>query len=307
MVGDPGKNGGGGRRVRRRRLREQTILGWAFSSPVLLIIGVLVLYPLIRGLLMSFQSLDLSSGGDGSFVGLRNYSAVLRDPQTEAAALHTLGYVGCAVVIEIVGGLMVALALNRPFRGRGLVFAAVILPWALPRVVSGVLWSRIFNPDSGLLNSALIQLHLTHTNHAWFDNPYAAIFLISLVHVWGVLPLTTLILLAGLQGIPANIYAAAELDGAGAVRQFRAMTLPLLRPALGIALTTGTIAAFAIFDEIYVLAGSAYSTRSMMTQVYLTTFSGGDFGQGSALAYLLTLATAVFGIAYVRRLGRAAT
>ncbi|HEY8201114.1 MAG TPA: sugar ABC transporter permease [Actinomycetota bacterium] len=293
----PGRGAAGGR-------REEVLLAWALSAPVLAVLVLLVFYPLVRGLLMSFQSLDYSQGAGGGFVGWANVTSVLRNPATRDAALHTLGYVGCAVVLEVTGGLLIALALNKPFRGRGMVFSGLILPWALPSVVGGVLWSRTFNPDWGLLNSALVRLHLTHGYHAWFNNPVSAVVLIALVHVWNVLPLIALILLSGLQGIPPDVYAAASVDGAGAVQQFRRLTLPLLRPALAIALTAGTIAAAAIFDEIYVLNGVALSTRSVMMQVYLTTFRDLDFGRGTALANLLAAASAVCGLVFVRSLRR---
>src|SRR5436309_5950600 len=154
-----GRGGAGGR-------RDEVLLAWGLSAPVLAMLSLLVLYPLVRGLLMSLQSLDYSQGASGRFVGWANVTSVLRDPATRNAALHTLGYTACAVVLEVAGGLVVALALNKPFRGRGLVFAALILPWALPSVVGGVLWSRAFNPDWGLLNSVLVRLHLTHGYHA---------------------------------------------------------------------------------------------------------------------------------------------
>jgi multiple sugar transport system permease protein len=205
-----------------------------------------------------------------------------------------------------VGGLTIALVLNKPFRGRGLVFAIVILPWALPSVVSGVLWARIFNPDNGLLNSLLLQLHVIHTYKVWFASPYWSIAFVTLVHVWGVVPLISLILLSGLQGIPENLYGAARVDGAGAITRFRYITLPLLRPALAVALTTGTVIALAIFDEIFVLNGTALNTRSVMMQVYLTTFQQLNFGQGTALAVVLSLATGMFALAYMGRFRRAA-
>ena len=295
------------REVRRRRpggRRDEVVLAWALSAPVLAVLSLLVLYPLARGLLMSFQALDYAQGATGRFVGWSNVMSVLTDPGTRDAALHTLGYVGCAVTLEIAGGLAAALALNKPFRGRGLVVAALILPWALPSVVGGVLWSRMLNPDSGLLNSALVQLHLTDSYHVWFNSPVTAVALVSLVHAWNVLPLISLILLSGLQGIPPDLYAAASVDGAGVVQQFRRLTMPLLRPALAIALTAGMIAAAAIFDEIYVLNGAALSTRSVMMQVWLTTFRDLDFGRGTALANLLAAASAVVALVLVRTLRR---
>ena len=171
-------------------------------------------------------------------------------------------------------------------------------------MVSGVLWRRIFDPQSGLLNSLLLNLHVISQPHLWLANGNGAIFYITLVHVWGVLPLISLIFLAGLQSIPDEVYSASAVDGAGPWRQFRYVTLPLLRPSIAIALTVGTLLAISIFDEIYVLNGTALNTRSILIQVYNTTFTEADFAHGTALAFLLAAVTAVFGALYALALRR---
>lgn len=288
----------------RRRLRPQSALGLAFCAPVVALFAVFVFYPMFKGIVMSTQSLDYSLGASGTFVGWDNYVNVLKDADTRSAFVHTLWYTFFAVGLEMVVGTLIALALNRQFRGRGIVLAMLVLPWALPGVVSGILWQRVFASDNGLLNSVLMQLHVIDSNQVWFNHQMIGIFLISVVHAWGVIPLISLIMLAGLQGIPPQIYQAAELDGAGRWRQFTGLTAPLLRPAVVVSLTVGTTAALAIFDEIFVLNGKALVTRSAAMQIYQTTFVNLDFGQGTALAYILTVATGVFGIAYVRSLRR---
>jgi multiple sugar transport system permease protein len=164
---------------------------------------------------------------------------------------------------------------------------------------------RIFNPDNGLLNEVLLRMHVLSEPKVWFASRGWAIAFIAVVHAWGVVPLVTLILIAGLQGVPEEIYGAAAVDGANGWQQFRRLTVPLLRPALAVALTTGTILAIAIFDEIYVLTGYQLNTFSLMMQAYQTTFTRLDFGKGAAFAYLVTLATGVFAIGYVRGLRRA--
>lgn len=273
------------------------------GSPLFLLIVGLVLVPLVFGVRLSMQA--YSYGIPGGFVGLRNYARVLGDPETLTAAVHTGGYVLVAVAIELLLGLCFALALNKPFRGRGAVMAAIVLPWALPSVVSGLLWLRIFNPDNGLLNQLLLQMHVLSQPKVWFESRGWAIVFIAIVHSWGVVPLITLILLAGLQGIPEQIYDAAAVDGAGEWQSFRALTVPLLRPALAVALTTGTILAIAIFDEIYVLTGYQLNTTSLMMQAYNTTFTRLSFGQGAAFANLITLGAGLFALLYVRSLRRA--
>ena len=288
----------------RRADTERQILGWLFVAPAIVLVVVLVLYPMVHGFQQSIESGGFLFGEKPGYVGLRNYKDVLNDPVSRDAMRHTLEYVVLAVVLEMVLGIFVAVTLHRVFRGRGFVLAVLILPWALPSVVSGVLWRRVFDPDNGLLNSLLMQMHIISEPHVWLASGRGAIVWITLVHVWGVLPLVSLIFLAGLQSIPEEVYSASAVDGAGPFRQFRHITLPLLRPSMAIALTVGTLLAIAIFDEIYVLNGTALNTRSILIQVYNTTFAQADFAHGTALAFLLAAVTAVFGGLYALALRR---
>jgi len=288
----------------RRADTERQILGWLFVAPAIVLVVVLVLYPMVHGFQQSIESGGFLFGEKPGYVGLRNYKDVINDPVSRDAMRHTLEYVVLAVALEMVLGIFVAVTLHRVFRGRGFVLAVLILPWALPSVVSGVLWRRVFDPDNGLLNSLLMQLHIISEPHVWLASGRGAIVWITLVHVWGVLPLVSLIFLAGLQSIPEEVYSASAVDGAGPFRQFRHITLPLLRPSMAIALTVGTLLAIAIFDEIYVLNGTALNTRSILIQVYNTTFAQADFAHGTALAFLLAAVTAVFGGLYALALRR---
>jgi multiple sugar transport system permease protein len=280
-------------------------LGWLFVSPILVLIVLLVGYPLVLGLQMSAQKVGIYPGEETRFVGLDNYVQLLAAPETAGAALHTVGYWLVAVGVEICLGLVAALALRRPFRGRGLVLALLVLPWALPPVVSGLLWTRIFDPSSGWLNGVLYSLGLIDKYQLWFTRPGVTVPLIALVHAWSLLPLVTLILLGGLQGIPSALFEAAQLDGASGRQVLRYITLPLLRPSIAAALAIGTIVSFGIFDVIYVLVGAARDARSVMMQVYLTTFSNLDFGHGAALAVLLSVASLTVSVLYLRAFRRA--
>lgn len=275
--------------------RENARLGRWLVVPAVAIIVVLVVYPLVVGFETSLHAQASTLSAPSKFVGLGNYSDVLKDPATSSAALHTLFYVLLALTLEIVGGLIVAVVLHRAFRGRGVVLAVLIMPWALPPVVGGVLWQRIFGSDNGLLNSILLNLHIIHKPEVWFAGVWA-IPAITLVHVWGVLPLIALILLAGLQSIPEDVYAASSVDGATPLRQFVHITLPLLRPALAVAATVGLIQAITIFDVIYVLNGTALNTASAVVQVYNLAFVDADFAHGTAFAFLIAGATAVLAL-----------
>jgi len=285
------------------RAHETTAVGIFMIAPAMLAVGGLIVYPLVKGFQQSVQSSG-QFGQPQRYVGLRNYRQVIDDPTAIDAMRHTFEYVALAVSLEVVLGIFVAVTLRRLFPGRGIVLAILVLPWALPSVVSGVLWRRVFDPDNGLLNALLMQLHIISEPHVWLASGRGAIVWITLVHVWGVLPLVSLIFLAGLQSIPEEVYSASAVDGAGPLRQFRHITLPLLRPSMAIALTVGTLLAIAIFDEIYVLNGTALNTRSILIQVYNTTFAQADFAHGTALAFLLAGVTAVFGGLYALALRR---
>jgi multiple sugar transport system permease protein len=276
-------------------------------APAVIITAALVLYPLIAGFLTSLESGDAALDEQPHFVGLGNYGHVLSSPTVREAIVHTLVYVALAVTLELALGLIVAMALHRAFPGRGVVLAILILPWALPSVVSGVLWRRVFDPDSGLLNSVLMQLHLLSHPQVWLASRGWALAFITLVHVWGVLPLVSLILIAGLQSIPDDVYSASAIDGATPLRQFRYITLPLLRPSIAVALTVGTVWAIKIFDEIYVLNGTALNTRSILMEVYTTSFINADLPHGTALALLLAGITALLAAGYALALGRSRT
>jgi multiple sugar transport system permease protein len=283
---------------------ENAWLGRLMVIPALAFTGVLVIYPIIVGLNTSVHEATGTLGTPSPFVGVENYSDVLRQPSVGDSTVQTVWYVLTALVLEVGLGLAIAVLLHRVFRGRGLVLAILILPWALPSVVSGVLWRRVFDPDAGLLNSALVQFGAIDQPHVWLADPGWATLFITLVHVWGVLPLVVLVFLAGMQAIPDEVYSASAVDGASPWRQFTHITLPLLRPSLVVALVVGTVNSINIFDEIYVLNGTALNTRSILMEVYTTTFADGEFAQGIALAFMVAAATAILATFYALVLRR---
>lgn len=272
--------------------------------PALAFTGVLVIYPLVLGFDTSVHESTGTITAPSEFVGLENYGDVIGRPSVGSSTLQTVQYVAAALILEVVLGIALAVLLHRVFRGRGLVLAILILPWALPSVVSGVLWRRVFDPDSGLLNSLLLETGIIDNPQVWLASEGWATLFITLVHVWGVLPLVTLVFLAGLQSIPDEVYSASAVDGASSWRQFRHITLPLLRPSIAVGLTVGTVAAINIFDEIYVLNGTALNTRSVLMEVYTMTFANSEFAQGTALAFMVAAVTAMLAAVYVFALRR---
>lgn len=278
-------------------------LASALVVPVVVIMGGLVFAPLFASLVDSLYRIDPMRAGQ-PFVGLKNYADLMADRNVQASWLNTLAYVVMAVVLETVGGLGAALLLNKAGRGRQWLLAAVVLPWCLPPVVNAIVWMWIFNPSYGVLNSALLALGLIGERQVWFNDQATALFLVTVVHVWRMLPLTAVILLAALQSIPNELYEAARLDGAGPVTGFRLVTLPLIAPGLGIALSQSTVFAFNLFDEAWILAGASLGTRPVMVEVYLLAFQHLRFSSGMALSVLAMLASLLVSIVYVLRVYR---
>jgi multiple sugar transport system permease protein len=230
------------------------------------------------------------------FVGLANFRFLLSDGRFWSALRTTAYFTVVAVAAETVLGLAVALALRR---GGGLLRAAVILPWAIPTAVSAKMWAWLFNADYGLL-------HRLAPGVDWLGSPATALHAAILVDVWKTTPFVALILLAGLAAIPDSVYEAALVDGAGPLRTFASITLPLLRPALLVALLFRSLDAFRVFDAIYVLTegGPANATETLSIYAYKTLMRSGDFGYGATLSVATFACAVVIGLSFTRWLGR---
>ncbi|NDW06441.1 carbohydrate ABC transporter permease [Jiella pacifica] len=281
----------------------EAALGLAFVVPIVVIMGGLVFMPLVTTIVDSLYRVDPMRAGE-PFVGLKNYTDLAADSNVQTAWANTLAYVAMAVILETVGGLAAALLLNSVRHGRQWLLAAVVLPWCLPPVVNAIVWMWIYNPSYGLLNHALMSLGVIDTPQVWFNDRGTGLFLITLVHVWRMMPLTAIILLAALQSIPKELYEAAKLDGAGAVKSFQMVTLPLISGGLAIALSQSTVFAFNLFDEAWIMGGSGLGTRSVIIQVYMSAFQNLRFSYGMALSLLAMIASLVVSLIYVLRVYR---
>jgi multiple sugar transport system permease protein len=293
------------RPARRRESvpRDERWLGLAFAAPVVVLMAALVFVPLGLTLWDSLHRVDPMRPGT-PFIGLKHYVDLLSDSNVRQAWLNTVAYVVIAVVLETLGGLGAALLLQRIKVGRRWLLAAVILPWALPPVVNAIVWLWIYNPSYGLLDGTLLRFGLISTPKIWFNDRATALFLVSLVHVWRMMPLTAVILLAALQSVPRELYEAAKLDGAGPVQAFRHVTLPLIAGGLAIALSQSTVFAFNLFDEAWILAGSSLDTRTVVAQVYMSAFQNLHFSYGMALSVLVMIASCLVSLVYVLRVYR---
>jgi multiple sugar transport system permease protein len=276
---------------------RRRMLPYVLLSPLVVFIGALSFVPTAVTTVQAFfrvMPLDPPT----QFIGLGNFKALFTNPVILTSWVNTAGYVAIGVVLSVVFGTAIAVALRDRFRFRGIVLAIIVLPWALPAVVEAVIWSWIYNPTFGVLNSALHSAHAIGGYHVWLGlNRWLTILLIEIVQVWQITPLAVLIILAALQSIQPDLYEAARVDGAGSLQMFRRISLPLIRPALAIATVEALVLSLNIFDQVYILNGIAPLGSSIMLQTYATTFQDLNFGGGYALSLLITVVTAVLSMA----------
>lgn len=281
-------------------------LAWAFVLPALGTIVLIAFFPLGYTVWESFHIHDLRMPWRGRpFVWFANYAEMFADGRFWGAMWHTLIFTVGTVALQLVIGLILALALNRAYRGRGLVRAAVLVPWAIPTVVSALLWRFIFDSQTGIANAVMMDVGFMDAPFVWFTHSLAAWVPIILADTWKMTPFVALLLLAGLQNIDGGLYEAARIDGAGAWQQFRHITLPLLKPAILVALIFRTLDAFRVFDLIYVLTGGGPGTATEPIALYAfnSLLQNLRFGYGSALSVIVFLVAFILAFVYIRVLG----
>jgi multiple sugar transport system permease protein len=266
--------------------------------PTIVLLGVVAVYPIARTLLLSFYKANLATAFSEQFIGFDNYSRLLSDSRFWQSLQNTAIFTFFSVSLELFLGLLSALLLHQNFKGRGAARAVAMLPWALPTAVMALAWSWIFNDSFGVLNDLLMRIGIIKENIAWLAEPGGAMIAMIIADVWKTTPFMMIIILAGLQTIPEEIYEAIRLDGASRWQEFRIITLPLLRPSLALALLFRAIAAFGIFDLVFILTGGGPggATETVSLYAYTNYFRYLDFGYGAAVivvSFLLILAISV--------------
>ena len=275
-----------------------------FVLPSFFFVGLFSVFPVIESIRWSFYRSILTLPWLGQkMVGLENYTDLLTDLVARGAFWTTLLFIGVTIPAELLLGLGIALVLNRSFCGRGLLRAIVLVPWAIPTVVASQMWRFIFNDRYGLVNFAMFG-NDTSRYLAPLADPGFALAAIMIAEVWKTTPFAALIVLAVLQGIPEDLYEAAQVDGASPWQQFRHITLPLLTPALLLALLFRTIDALRVFDLVYVMTqgGPADATNVLQFYGYKKTFAEGMVGYGSAIAVTVFLLSLTLSLIYLRAL-----
>lgn len=273
--------------------------GYRFLLPAAVVLLFVTVYPLFYVFWLSLHRrhliFDISR-----FSGLENYFFLLQDERFLRALWNTVYFTVLSVGLELVLGMVVALSLQKAFSGRGIVRALVLLPWALPTVVSARMWEWMYNTDFGIIN------YLLGVDVNWLGSPFWALNAAVLMDVWKTTPFVALILMAGLQVIPRELYRSAMVDGAGSLYIFWRITLPLLKPVILVVLLFRTIDAFRVFDAIYVLTGGgpANTTETLSIYAYKVLFQTLQFGYGSTIAMVVFLCVGFISVFYVRLLSR---
>ncbi len=277
--------------------------GFPFILPSLILIGFVTLYPALYTLYLSLHR-KLPIFGISHFTGLDNYLFLIRDERFWNALKNTLYFTLSSVLLELALGLLMALLLNARFRMRGLVRALVLVPWAIPTVVSAKMWEWMYNSDFGIFNYLLgLQIN-------WLGSPFWALNAAVFMDVWKTVPFVAILLMAALQVIPRDLYQAARVDGAGSWDSFLRITLPLLMPTILVVLVFRTLDAFRVFDAVYVLTGGgpANTTETLSIYAYKVLFQTLQFGYGSALSMVVFFCVGLISLFYASLLrGRMAT
>ncbi|MEU0136703.1 sugar ABC transporter permease [Streptomyces sp. NPDC006296] len=287
------------RSARRRRSLAQ----WGFIAPAVLFMALFFGYPLVRNLVMSFQDYSPSTffTGEAPFNGTDNWRTVFDDGLFGKALWQTVLFTVGSLAGQFCIGLALAVFFTRRFPLNGILRSLILLPWLVPMVVSGIVWRRIFDQDTGVLNSFLGTVGLP-AGTPWLTSTSMALISVILVNIWIGIPFNMVILYGGLQEVPKELHEAAALDGASAWRTFRSVTLPVLKPVITVVLVLGFMSTVKILDLVLALTdgGPADSTQTLGTLTYQNSFVQMDFGAGAVVGNILILISAVFAVFYLR-------
>lgn len=283
---------------------KKKILPYLLLAPMILIMGVLVFYPIAATFSYSLKKWKLTAPGDIRFIGFDNYKNILKSESFWYSLQNTLFLLVLVVVATSILGVLVSSFLNIQVKGAGILLAIAVLPWALPPYVNGILWKFVFHSGYGFMNKVLIGLGMADKPVEWLTSRWMLLVVVAIVVVWRSVPFMALVCLAGRQSIPHGLYEAAKIDGAGTFQIFRRITFPLMLPFIGIGITSTSVTAVNVFDEIIALSGYSDMGKNILVESYLTTFTFLDFGKGSAVTYLVMFVAAILGVFYLKSLNK---
>jgi trehalose/maltose transport system permease protein len=298
--------------IQSELMKSRVAAAMWFLVPMLVALAIVAGWPLLRTIYFSLTNTSLNDLYGGDFVGFKNYlswttlksgrtvfSGLLVDPAWWNAVGNTLRFAVVSVTLETVIGMIVALVLNAEFKGRGLVRAAILIPWAIPTIVSAKMWSWMLNDQFGIINDLFMNLGIISQKVAWTATAETAMTAVLIVDIWKTTPFMALLILAGLQMVPKDVYEAAKIDGVHPVKVFFKVTLPLVRPAVMVAVIFRLLDAMRIFDLIYVLTPNSKATKTMSVISRENLFDFDKFAYGSAQSTLLFLMIALMTGLYI--------
>lgn len=279
---------------------------WLLVAPVFAVLVAVALYPIAYSFYTSLYDIVLTRPWRRPFVGTGNYERILADPQFWVAVQRTTVYTLVTVAATTILALGVALLLNEAFPGRRLLSALILLPWATPSIVNGLMWKWIYDPSYGLLNALLLKLGMIERYTVWLGDPAKTLFMIANAAVWKQMPLAAILMLVTMKAIPADLYRAARVDGANALQRFVHVTLPALKPGFMLVLVYETMISIRHFDLFLIMTqgGPGDASYTLSWQIYVETFRSLKFGLGAALSYILAMATFLLSWMFIRMLGR---
>ena len=281
------------------RTRSERRLAWMLCAPAVVAMLAVTAYPIIYAVVLSLQQIDLRFPEEGGFVGLDNYTSVLSSDLWWTDVFNTVFLTVISVSIELVLGMIIALVMYRAIFGRGVIRTAVLIPYGIITVVAAFSWQFAFAPDSGFVNN----LPLISDEMDWFGERFSSFAVIIMAEVWKTTPFMALLLLAGLVTIDSQLYEAAKVDGATAWQRFPRITLPLMKPAILVALLFRTLDAFRVFDTIFIMTAGAQDTESVSILGFNQLISRLNLGLGSAVSVLIFICVLLIATFYVRVLG----
>lgn len=279
--------------------RKKAVL---FLLPCTILMLFSVFFPVLITFGYSLRKLNLTEPLNQKFIGFGNYAEVLASDDFHSALFNSLAVLILVILIGMSLSLVIALVLNQKTRITPLLMAIVIVPWALPPIVNGIMWKFIFFPGTGLANQLLMELGLISSPVNWMLDRRLYLFVVAIVVAWRIIPFSAVVILSHLQHIPKTYYEAMVLEGSTPLQTFRHITLPLLLPSLAIVLINLTTTAINVFSEVIALSGYEFETQTLLVYNYTTTFQFLDFGLGSSISYIIMLIAGFFGFFYVRHM-----
>lgn len=276
--------------------------GTLLLLPCLLLLLISVILPVVLTFRYSLKYYNLTEPQNEKFIWFENYIKIFKDPHFYNALYNSILILVMVMIIGLVFSVITGLVLNVKSKINPVLTALVIIPWAMPPIVNGIMWKFIFFPGYGFMNKILMNLHLIKSPISWTDNRYLFLLVISIVVSWRIIPFSSLVILANLQNIPESYYDTVKVFGGNKFQEFYYVTLPMLLPSIGVVLINLTTTALSIFDEVIAISGYQFEIQTLLVYNYSTTFNFLDFGYGSAISYVVMILSGIFGYFYVRNM-----